>query len=151
MNKMLRTIHLSVLMYLGIVIPGHSQDQFMIKGSVIDAQTNEPLAFSTISILGTSNGVVSNFLGAFEFSFHSLHEQDTLYVSMLGYEPYKVAIHELKTAKELTIRLNESILLLDEVEVNEQKLSALDIVKNVIANIPKNYPNAPYLLDGFTR
>ncbi len=127
------------------------QENYSISGKISNAITKEPLAFSTINISGTSKGVVSNFEGVFEFTFSTEHASDTLFVSMLGFKPKKIAIKKLDITSELDIQLEESIVMLDEIEVTERQLSALEIVNKVIENISDNYPDAPYVLHGFTR
>ena len=131
-------------------LQGISQ-QFSFKGVVVDAYTNEPLAFSTINVLGTSQGVVSNFLGEFEFSVDSNQDHDSLYVSMLGYKPFKGPLTSFTNSDHYTIRLEENVVMLTEVEVNEEELTAQDIVVKVLENISNNYPTEPYILSGFTR
>lgn len=132
-------------------LPLVAQETIRLSGQIIDVKTKEPLAFSTINIAGTTTGAVSNFEGYFEFSFERQDQDDSIIVSMLGYRPVEKAIKDLSDLTNLTIELEESITLLKEVEVNERKLTALDIVNRVIENIPDNYPNEPYLIEGFTR
>jgi len=134
-----------------IVCRASGQENYTILGKISNAATKEPLAFSTINISGTSEGVVSNFLGVFEFTFSTRYADDSLFVSMLGFKPQIIAIKGLTLDSELDIQLEESIVMLEEIEVSGKKLSALEIVKKVIENIPNNYPDAPYLLHGFTR
>ncbi|WP_462248516.1 carboxypeptidase-like regulatory domain-containing protein [Ekhidna sp.] len=138
----LSTISVSVLL---------GQESYKLSGNIINADTKEPLAFSTISIAGTNAGVVTNFEGAFEISIPATYKGDSLLVSMLGFKPKKLAINSQLNTSNATIALEENILMLQEVEVNERKLTALDIVSKVIDNIPNNYPTKPYLLEGFTR
>ena len=127
------------------------QETIHISGKVVDESTNEPLSFSTVSIMGTSEGVVSNFQGVFELTLRKASLQDTLYVSMLGYQPLKVTAADYLKAGSSALKLKESIVILEEVAVTERKLSAKEIVGKVLEKIPKNYPITPYLLSGFTR
>jgi len=127
------------------------QENIRLSGKVVDRSTKEPLAFSTVSILGTSEGVVSNFQGLFEFSIPATRSADTLYVSMLGYQPYKAVFSSHVDTEEITIQLEESIVVLEEVAVSEKRLSALEIVTKSVERITENYPVTPYLLEGFTR
>ena len=136
---------------LGFTLTTYAQTPITITGKVMDAETKEPLAFSTISLLGTSQGAVSNFMGEFTFTLERKQKRDTLFVSMLGFEPIKKSILELDLRERWEIELEESVVMLEEVEVNEAELSALDIVNRVLINIPDNYPTTPYLLHGFTR
>jgi len=125
--------------------------EIIVKGKIIGAESQKPLAFATINILGTPRGVVSNFMGDFVFRIPSAHAKDTLYVSMLGYHPRKMVVNNAKTKPRLTIVLQERAIMLDEVEVNTDQLSARKIVENVIENIPVNYTTSPYLLECFGR
>ncbi len=149
-HKIMKRTHLLVWIFL-LSLRANGQEVFVISGKVSNASNREPLAFSTINISGTSEGVVSNFLGAFEFTFPTKYANDTLIISMLGFKPKKVAIKGLALDSELDILLEESIVMLNEIEVSTKKLSALEIVTKVIENIPNNYLDAPYLLQGFTR
>ncbi len=127
------------------------QEPIKLSGNIIHSETNEPLAFSTVSIVGTSEGVVTNFDGAYEILIPKNYENDSLLVSMLGFKPQKLAINELKDLTNLDIALEENIVMLQEVEVTDRKLTALEIVNKVLENITNNYPVKPYLLEGFTR
>ena len=49
----------------------------------------------------------------------------------------------------LVIRLHQKPIQLSDVVVNA--INPLDIIRKAIAKIPDNYPNSPYLLDGFYR
>ncbi|MEM9895600.1 MAG: carboxypeptidase-like regulatory domain-containing protein [Bacteroidota bacterium] len=150
MNELIKQYLIAVCICL-ISLEVTGQNSYRVSGKISSATTKEPLAFSTINIAGTSEGVVTNFLGAFEFTFSSKYANDTLFVSMLGFKPKKIAIGGLALSSVMDIQLKESIVMLEEIEVSEKKLSALEIVTKVIDNIPVNYPDAPYLLHGFTR
>lgn len=139
------------ILFIALATRASSQEFYKVSGKIMEATGKEPLAFSTISISGTTTGVVSNFLGVYEFEFSKEHSEDTLFVSMLGFKPKRIPIAGLSKNSTLDIQLEESVLMLDEVAVSEKKLSALDIVTKVIENIPNNYPVSPYLLKGFTR
>ncbi len=128
----------------------YSQQHFRIEGKVVDP-SREPLAFSTVSLLGSSAGVVTNFLREFEMEIDKSQLEDTLYVSMLGYEPVRVATKSLDLDQKQIFILRERIVLLEEVEINEKKLTASEIVDRVLDKISENYPYQPYLLEGFTR
>ena len=53
-----------------------------VTGTVVDAETNEPLPGATIIEAGTSNGVSTDFEGSFSFSVNA---GTTLEVSFIGY------------------------------------------------------------------
>ena len=140
-----------LLLLFSFASQGVCQNDYRVSGRIVSAENNEALAFSTISISGTSTGVVSNFLGDFQFSFPQEYAEDSLFVSMLGFHSQKIPIKGLERDATLEIKLEESIIQLEEVAVSSRKLTALEIVNKVIDNIPNNYPVTPYLLHGFTR
>ncbi len=127
------------------------QDNIKIKGKVMDQGTKSPLAFATIRILGTDLGVVSNLFGEFEFGFPSSYRSDTLQVSMMGYKHSIQPISNFIDRDYVTIRMEEVVIMLDEVTIQGRQMSAREIVEKVIENIPRNYPSTPYLMEGFTR
>lgn len=128
-----------------------AQEMMRFTGQIVDADTGEPLAFSTINLDGTTTGAVSNFEGYFDFTCTPQSVGDTIKVSMLGYKPLSLSVSELKDRANLTIEMEEHVIQLAEVVVNERQLTAIEIVNKVIDNIPNNYPDAPYLIEGFTR
>jgi len=144
-------LHISIICLLFYCLSLQAQDLMILKGRVIDNENKEPLAFATISLSDKSRGVVSNFLGEFNFTVKISSQNDTLLVSMLGYRTYKLSIENFLNLSDLTIVLEEDIMMLNEVIVSNKELTAKEIVEKVIENIPNNYPTIPYLLNGFTR
>ncbi len=69
----------------GISIPGFSQH--LIKGSVIDKITKEPIEFVSIFTGQNTNTVISNKQG--KFRIHVQSDSITIYASMIGYVPAK--------------------------------------------------------------
>ncbi|MFY0625288.1 MAG: carboxypeptidase-like regulatory domain-containing protein [Reichenbachiella sp.] len=126
-------------------------EDFALKGTILDAVTREPLSFATVSVQGTSKGVVSNFLGEFEIQISIQNSFDSLLISSMGYKPFKQVIRSLIDENNLQIQLEENTIILDEVIVSDEQMTAKEIMQKVIDNIPINYPTSPYLIDGFTR
>ncbi|PKP51411.1 MAG: hypothetical protein CVT95_00970 [Bacteroidetes bacterium HGW-Bacteroidetes-12] len=141
----LKTILTVILFY----IVCSSNAQITISGVVINEATKEPLEYASISILNQSFGTISNGSGAFTFHLDPKFLNDTLVISSLGYIPFKKKIASL-------IQLDSAIYELTPTEINLTEflvtsLSANEIVKKAIQNIPKNYPKSPFLLKGFYR
>jgi hypothetical protein len=139
--------------FIFIILPSllAAQEYKTIRGIVRDVSTKEPLSFASISCQHYPIGTISNALGEFEFHFPaSMH--DTLIVSYLGYENYRIALDRLPDDDELTISLPSKSYLLREVIVkNEKPLTALQIIKLSIKNIEQNYAVTPFVLNGFYR
>lgn len=117
----------------------------------MDAETKEPLAFSTISTSNNTSGAVSNFLGEFTFAIPDGPSSDQLIVSMLGYHTREISVSRTKANTDLLVELEPKVIMLSEVQVSAEQLSPDQIVQSVVENIDRNYPTSPYLLEGFTR
>lgn len=129
----------------------YSQDFITISGKIIDAETQEPLAFSTISVLEKPIGVVANEEGSFEFTFSEELQRDSLVISMMGYASEKYLLQTLTNKKDLLIKLVSKVVMLDEVVVTDKPLTAEDILDLVRQNIKNNYPINPFEFEAFYR
>ena len=125
-------------------------EHISITGLIVDAKNKAPLPFASIYLKGTSIGTVSNIEGAFVFHVPSKYEEDTITISMIGYESIERVFDDFKDGAH--IPLEEKVLTLDEVIVNDKKpLSAKEIVSKAYQSIAINYPSKPYILEGFIR
>ena len=116
----------------------------------MDASNQEPLAFASIYLKGTSIGTTSNLEGSFQFHVPFKDKDDFIVVSLIGYK--SVEKRGVDFAKDEVIQLEKDVLTLGEVVVtSEEPLSAKEIVKKAYSAIDKNYPADPYLLEGFVR
>jgi outer membrane protein OmpA-like peptidoglycan-associated protein/CubicO group peptidase (beta-lactamase class C family) len=96
-----------------------AQKQFTLKGQVLDQKRNEPLMAVAVAIKGKAVGTATDLDGKFSFKIAETYLADTLVVSMLGYEPYKlpIAAAQTLTGTELQIFLSEAAFDLLTVEV----------------------------------
>lgn len=139
------------MVFLSLFLASYSQEHYVLSGKVLDAETKEPLAFSTINILGQSIGVVANEEGSFEFTFSKEFQHDSLVVSMMGYESEKYLVQTVVDRKSPSFRLVSKAVMLEEVVVTDKKLTAEDILELVRRNIKSNYPTNPFAFDAFYR
>lgn len=128
-----------------------ANDQQVLKGQIQDEITKEPLAFATVSLLGSTNGVVSNFLGEFTFNLQKWSTEDTLLISMMGYTQLMLPFRELDDQSYITIELAPSVVMLQGIEVKFKTLTGKEIIQKAIDHIPDNYPSSPFLMEFFTR
>ena len=78
-------------------------------GTVVDANTNEPLPGATVLIKGSKTGLVTGFDGTFSIEASS---SDVLVVSYLGYNTL-----EVQAGDDLIIKLESAYTSLNEVAV----------------------------------
>ncbi|WP_302303606.1 carboxypeptidase-like regulatory domain-containing protein [Culturomica massiliensis] len=120
----------------------------MVRGTVRDRETGEPLAYSSIGIDGTGKGVVANQNGSFLLKLPDSLLYSSLYISHLGYEPQKIAT-ELLAGNTTDIRLQVRPIPLEEVIV--RLVNPVKILKEMLEKRGENYAETPVNLTTFYR
>ena len=109
-----------------------SYAQIIIKGSIINKKTNEPIPYSSIGIKGKTVGTVSNENGYFELPLNEINDTDSLKISAIGYQSKSYSIMQAKNFTSENIYLNESAVALNEVVIKPTKT-----ITKILGN--KNY------------
>ncbi|RAW01838.1 hypothetical protein DQQ10_09345 [Pseudochryseolinea flava] len=94
-------------------------------GTIRDNKSNAPLAYANIGILNREIGTTSNSSGEFEIPFLESNVNDTIKVSMIGYEPTLILLDDIfkKLKTRIDIQLQQRDVELNEVVVTEKKLT----------------------------
>lgn len=100
-------------------------DKNKLKGVIRDSKSNLPLPYVNIGILNKDVGTASNTKGEFELPILESNANDTLKVSMIGYEPSVIYLKDVLEKQKLTlnIQLQEKTNELREVVITENKLT----------------------------
>jgi hypothetical protein len=156
-NKKLFSYYLFfTLLFLSSVFSFNSfaQNNLLLKGKVIDSETKELLPFASIGIEGTSVGTASNSAGMFEFRLNTSWKDRFIICSFVGYQPFKIKVSEAyqySQNNQLVFELKPSESL-KAVTISSKRIPKVDkIMKQVIKNLPNNYPQKPYNADFFYR
>ena len=142
---MIKTLIVSLTMFCSAA---NAQDFITISGTITDAETQEPLSSSSITVKNRSVGTIANTEGKFTIHLPSELKADTLYISMIGNHSLQVPVASVRG--ELTIKLKPSVQYLQEVVVSDS-LSTEAILKRVHERIRSNYSFKPFSLTGFYR
>jgi len=119
-----------ILLLIGCV--GFSQESTSVKGTVINISTSKPLESVNIVNLNQVKGTSTNSEGEFEITAQA---NDTLHFSYLGFKSIKVKVtNDWIKFGESQIELTELALALEEVVVNQLKLTGY--LKVDIAQVP---------------
>jgi hypothetical protein len=128
-------ILLAVFLFFGVAVNGQKT---VVRGSVIDASTGEPLPFANIVYSHSTAGTISDFNG--NFFIESTSATDTLVASSLGYIPEKLAVRKA-VQQNLFFALQPTTLSIEEVVVRPGENPAFEILRRISANKPKNNPD----------
>jgi hypothetical protein len=74
-----------------------------ISGRVTDAETKEPLPFASVWIKSKTIGTITNAQGDFDFHIPAEFRNETLVISMLGYNDFESGVNSLNTDEPLAM------------------------------------------------
>jgi hypothetical protein len=103
-----------------LLIPGVLFSQ-VYSGEVIDQKTCQPVPFANIGIAGKNVGTVSDEKGEFQIMLEPVYDQDSIYITCIGYEKKCCLVRTLKENKtsrdRLNIKLSPRTYMLDMVTI----------------------------------
>jgi hypothetical protein len=121
----------------------------IIRGRVVDAETNQPLVFAGIAVQGSNVSTVTNLDGEFTLKLPE-GETGKLEFSYVGYKNKEMALDEMKTnGQRNIIALETAMIPIKEVIV--KPLVPEDIMEQVISRFDENYPLVANDMTGFYR
>ena len=141
---------LFTLIHLSVFIPGntiYAQDQKVIIGSVIDANTKEVLPFTSITLKKSLIGTATNEDGIFEIKFSSEIIGDSLFVALLGYKSNTQPLNAIKDT--ILIALQKSEIELKEIVV--RPLPPTYYIKQAMKNLKETNPKDPFQTEAYYR
>jgi TonB-dependent starch-binding outer membrane protein SusC len=116
-----------------IVIRGQEtkeQQQYTIKGKVIDSETGEPLPGVNIIVKGQNIGTITDVEG--NFSLQSNQEETTLSISFIGYATQEVAASHTSVVQ---VQLAPDVMGLEEVVVIGYGIEKKSLVTGAISSV----------------
>lgn len=118
-----------------------AQNNTRVKGTIIDAETKEPLPFVNVAFVGKNIGTTTDFNGKYNLS--SKWASGTLTASFMGYETQEKAV-VMGDNQTVNFELQSKSVKLEEVTVvakgryRNKENPAVTLIKKVIANKDKN-------------
>lgn len=103
----------------------------IIRGTVLNADNSDPLTGASVTIKGTSTGVITNESGYFEIGVEA--ETVSLVFSYIGFESRELDVHEHDG--KLTVLLSPSTVKLAQVSVNSGGIKTLANISKIDINI----------------
>jgi len=128
-----RLFFILILFTLAVQLPAQKK---IIAGYVKDFHSDEPIPFASVYFKGTQTGKLSDSAGRFTF-FLSKWPSDTLEITCVGYQPFRLFVSPAKDSITADIKLergtfNEGVTV--RVKVNK----GLYLWKKIVANKSKN-------------
>ena len=136
--RILKVLLLFMLFNCGTVF----SQNITIKGKVLDAETNQPVEFANIGIVGSFMGTASDFNGGFELSISEEFSSYTVRISAVGYQPKEVIVGDLVDEGGVDVKLIQQSYGIDQVEVMAESKRLYGILKTAANMISDNYAQA---------
>lgn len=118
------------------------------RGKIVGKLNNSPLAYADITVEGENTSTVSNSHGEFVIKISKESKAENIVISHLGYKNLLVPLSGLKHRHNL-LRVEPVAVVLNQVYIRPGPVD--QIVRKVLENIGKNYPQKPYQMTGFYR
>ena len=125
---MKKTTLISILYFFSI--PLFCQN-LTLKGTVINAQNNEPISFAAVGLVQANKGISTDEHGVFQLE--DVDTKDSLLVSCVGYKRFMAAVKDVKT----DIKLTPSVIELPTVTI--KPLKKKELVLNDFSKKDKGY------------
>lgn len=136
------------LLFICIIYCSDSFSQ-MYSVQLINKDNGEPVAYANIGIVDKNIGTVSNTKGEFNIELNSKYDNDTLYISCIGYERKAYSISKFKNSfrnnDQCIVELQPKIYVLDEILVKPSNMKIYTLGNFCEAN--SAYGNAFYSKD----
>ncbi|MEI9910594.1 MAG: DUF5686 family protein [Bacteroidota bacterium] len=87
-----------------IIPPVAIAQSIILTGSIRDAHTQEPISYASVYLLASGIGQLSDSSGSFSFRIINL-TADTLVISYVGYEDFKMPVSGLNDAVSIAVQL----------------------------------------------
>ena len=121
---MSKNLLLIVLFLLLLVRTGHAQGP-LLKGTIVDKDTGEPLPFTSIGLKDEQIGALTNEHGQFIVPAPTKSATDSLLIMALGYHRKTIAVARGQATTDLTIKVAKRAVELSNVTVQTGKIKNL--------------------------
>jgi hypothetical protein len=102
-----------------------------LSGTVLDAETQKPIAYASVGVLNEATGTISSDKGTFTLTIPSNQKDMTLRVSAIGFEARELKIQELlSSGSSLKITLKAQPVELAEVQVKAKNWKTKELGGN---------------------
>ncbi|MEO1051094.1 MAG: prolyl oligopeptidase family serine peptidase [Bacteroidota bacterium] len=130
----------------------YAQEKIQIKGKVVSAEDRKAVPFAYIKLKGIALGTVTEADGYFQIQIPTVHKNDTLVFSYVGFKPYYLKINDINDPTNVQVVMQVDTKVLSEVVIKPKKLiGPRALLRRVLSNIENNYPGTPFMIDGYYR
>jgi len=133
----------SVLVFLLLFVAmGMSAQSFEVHGRIVDAETNKPVEFANLGVVGTYLGTASDFDGYYTLSVGEEFKNFKVQISAVGYQVKEFTVDEMYVLNGEQIKLFPQSYGIQQVEVMADSKRLYGILKTASNVIEDSYEKA---------
>ncbi|MFA5648051.1 MAG: carboxypeptidase-like regulatory domain-containing protein [Bacteroidales bacterium] len=126
----------------------NTQGYKILRGYVLDSQTQQPLSYVTIGLPEIAMGTTTNLDGAFILKIPKATQATNLLISHIGYKTKKIPI-TLFAQSAISIFLETDIISIQEVII--RNIDPKQLITDALQKIQDNYSRVPVYYTSFYR
>jgi len=134
--KNVKSVLVFILLSVGVAATAQTID---IKGRIVDAETNKPVEFANIGVVGTYLGTASDFDGYYNLSVGEEFVKYKVQISAVGYQVKEFTVDELYVLNNEPIKLFPQTYGIQQVEVKADSKRLYGIIKTAANVIEDSY------------
>lgn len=146
--KFIYTIVFGLVFSFSLLAQESGKVIIILKGKVINAETNEPISYTNIGIEGTLHGTASNEEGGFEIKITEDMADKNIYFSAVGFKNKIIPVNSLFEKEFQIIKIESQSYGIDDIDVAAQNRVLIRILRMASENIPYNFIQGPFNLLG---
>jgi len=121
MNKFI-TLAFALFLLLTFTITVANSQSLTVKGTVKNSQTKEAVSFVNIGIRKKGIGTAADINGSFELTISNENRQDTITISVVGFQELSLPINAIHSGKQTEFFLEEKATSLQEIVISSKVL-----------------------------
>lgn len=142
--------YIATIAVLLVLFSSEANAQFIIKGKIIDAVSDEPIPFANVYLKGLNIGTTSDFDGNYQLA--ATYLTDSIFVSYIGYLAEGKKLSEQKE-QTVNFKMERSDIMLQEIVILPGENPAHIILRKIIENKEQNRKNSlrNYQYESYTK
>lgn len=150
----MRFIYFTLFCFLSFSICfSQTSKTIKLQGVIKDKETQQPLPFASIVLIGSNFGTASNEEGKFILGFdREDYEKPTLRISSIGFKSQAFSVDSILKVSDsdVVFHLQADAIFLEEVEISSKGLSGKVLIEEALNAIGSNTLSKPFTLDYYS-
>ncbi len=140
---------LAFFLFTGCVGCAVAQSEVMhLHGIIRDRESGEPVPYASVSLSNSTRGTAADARGEFSLMLREKDFNEALKITSIGFVSVTVKVDSLrKVPSPVIIQMPSDVRLLQEVEIRQQPIQPIEVIRMGMDSVRKNYSDKPFNLE----